>query len=130
MMFEMTCDYDCIQRGEDMHRPYIARRFRSLRAGLSLDTSALALYEDIIDLSIGDTDLVTDSRIIEAAFTDARAGYTHYGDPKGDPELIAALRAPRVGGGLRAGRYRGPFSGHCVKLPRYEPCDDGHPRSR
>ena len=74
-----------------MHRPYIARRFRSLRAGLSLDTSALALYEDIIDLSIGDTDLVTDSRIIEAAFTDARAGYTHYGDPKGDPELIAAL---------------------------------------
>ena len=91
MMFEMTCDYDCIQRGEDMYRPYIARRFRSLRAGLSLDTSALARYEDIIDLSIGDTDLVTDSRIIDTAFADAKAGYTHYGDPKGDPELIAAL---------------------------------------
>lgn len=74
-----------------MHRPYIARRFQSLRAGLSLDTSALSRYEDIIDLSIGDTDLVTDSRIIDAAFADARAGYTHYGDPKGDPELITAL---------------------------------------
>lgn len=74
-----------------MHRPYIARRFQSLHSGLSLDTAALARYEDIIDLSIGDTDLVTDSRIIDAAFSDARAGYTHYGDPKGDPELIAAL---------------------------------------
>ena len=91
MMFETTCGINRIQRGEDMHQPYIARRFLSLRAGLSLDTSALALYEDIIDLSIGDTDLVTDSRIIDAAFADARAGYTHYGDPKGDPELIAAL---------------------------------------
>lgn len=74
-----------------MHRPFIARRFQSLRAGLSLDTAALARYEDVIDLSIGDTDLITDSRIIDAAFFDARAGYTHYGDPKGDPELIAAL---------------------------------------
>lgn len=81
----------CIRKDEDMHRPYVARRFQSLRAGLSLDTSALSRYEDIIDLSIGDTDLVTDSRIIDAAFADARAGYTHYGDPKGDPELITAL---------------------------------------
>ena len=32
------------------------------------------------------------TRIIDAAFADACAGYTHYGDPKGDPELIAAIR--------------------------------------
>lgn len=74
-----------------MSRSYIAKRFQSLRAGLSLDTAALARYDDIIDLSIGDTDLVTDGRIIDAAFADARAGYTHYGSPKGDPALITAL---------------------------------------
>lgn len=67
---------------------FIAKRFRSFGGGLSLDTAALARYTDLIDLSIGDTDIVTDERIIDAAFRDAKAGYTHYGDPHGDPELI------------------------------------------
>ncbi len=67
---------------------FIAEKFRSFGGGLSLDTAALARYTDLIDLSIGDTDIVTDERIIDAAFRDAKAGYTHYGDPHGDPELI------------------------------------------
>ena len=72
-------------------RNFIAERFRSSGGpGLSLDTEALAKYDDIIDLSIGDTDFTTDSAIIDAAFRDARSGHTHYGNPKGDPELIAA----------------------------------------
>ena len=33
----------------------------------------------------------TDEAIIEKAYLDAKAGHTHYGDPKGDPELIAAV---------------------------------------
>ena len=70
---------------------YIAGRNRNLAAGLSLDTAALSKYDDIIDLSIGDVDIGTDRRIIEAAAGDAVAGYTHYGDPKGDPELIAEI---------------------------------------
>lgn len=70
---------------------YIAKRFRTGASGLSLDTEALRRYPDVIDLSIGDTDFTTDSRVIDAAFADAHAGYTHYGDPKGDPELIAAV---------------------------------------
>lgn len=70
---------------------YIARRFQNCQSGLSLDTEALRRYPDIIDLSIGDTDFTTDRRIIEAAFADACAGYTHYGDPKGDPQLIDAI---------------------------------------
>ena len=74
-----------------MKRSYIARRFQSSGAGLSLDTEALAKYKDIIDLSIGDTDFTTDESIINAAFRDAKAGHTHYGDPKGDPELIDAV---------------------------------------
>lgn len=73
-------------------KSYIAKRFQhSGAAGLMLDTAALAKYNDIIDLSIGDTDFVTDSAIIDAAFRDARAGYTHYGDPHGDKELISAI---------------------------------------
>ena len=72
---------------------YIAKRFRNAQSGLSLDTEALRRYNDIIDLSIGDTDFITDRRIIDAAYHDACAGYTHYGDPKGDPELIDAICA-------------------------------------
>ena len=75
-------------------RNFIAERFRSSGGpGLSLDTEALATYADILDLSIGDTDFTTDSAIIDAAFRDARSGHTHYGNPKGDPELIAAYCA-------------------------------------
>ena len=70
---------------------YIANRFQHAGSGLSLDTEALAKYNDIIDLSIGDTDFTTDEAIIEKAYLDAKAGHTHYGDPKGDPELISAV---------------------------------------
>ena len=75
-----------------MMRKYIAERFQHYSGGLSLDTEALKRYPDVIDLSIGDTDFTTDRRIIDAAYADACAGYTHYGDPKGDPELISAIR--------------------------------------
>ena len=51
-----------------MKHSYIAKRFQSSGAGLSLDTEALAKYKDIIDLSIGDTDFTTDESIINAAF--------------------------------------------------------------
>ena len=70
---------------------FIADRFQHMPAGLTLDTRTLSRFEDAIDLSIGDTDFITDERIIEAAFLDAKRGYTHYGDPKGDPELIDAI---------------------------------------
>lgn len=70
---------------------YIAKKYQQKSAGLALNTEALARYTDVIDLSIGDTDFTTDQRIIDAAFADASRGFTHYGDPKGDPELIAAI---------------------------------------
>ena len=72
---------------------YAADRFAGASAGLTLDADAVSRYSDLIDLSIGDTDFTTDERIIDAAMEDARAGYTHYGFPKGDPELIAAIRS-------------------------------------
>ena len=53
-------------------KSYIAKRFQNSDAGLSLDTDALARYSDIIDLSIGDTDFITDDAIIDTAFREAR----------------------------------------------------------
>ncbi len=70
---------------------FVAERYRNRSVGLTLDTQALSRYGDVINLSIGDTDFTTDTRIIDGARTDACAGYTHYGDPKGDPELIEAV---------------------------------------
>lgn len=75
-----------------MHNEFIAKRFRETSGRLTLNMEALRRFDDVIDLSIGDTDFTTDDRVIDAAFRDARAGYTHYGDPKGDPELIDAIR--------------------------------------
>lgn len=73
-------------------RNFIGKRFQvSSGPVLSLDTEALSRYDDVIDLSIGDTDFTTDSAIIDAAFRDAKRGYTHYGDPRGDKELISAV---------------------------------------
>lgn len=74
-----------------MKRNYVAKRFQSAASGLTLDTAALAKYSDVIDLSIGDTDFITDEAIIDAAFRDAKRGHTHYGDPHGDRELIDAV---------------------------------------
>ena len=70
---------------------YIAKRFQNKQTSLSLDTKALAAYPNLIDLSIGDTDFITDQRVIDAAFADASAGATRYGRPQGDPELIATI---------------------------------------
>ncbi|MDF2840962.1 MAG: aminotransferase, class, partial [Clostridia bacterium] len=44
-------------------------------------------YEDLINLSLGDPDLITNDDIINAAFRDAHNGHTKYTDSVGDPEL-------------------------------------------
>ncbi|WP_245706773.1 aminotransferase class I/II-fold pyridoxal phosphate-dependent enzyme [Austwickia chelonae] len=48
-------------------------------------------FEDIINFSLGDPELTTDPRIIDAAAADAHAGHTHYTDTYGDPELRAEI---------------------------------------
>lgn len=74
-----------------MNKRFVAERFSKPKAKLALDPEALKKYNDIIDLSIGDTDIVTDKQIIDKAYNDALAGYTRYGVPKGDPELVDAI---------------------------------------
>ena len=44
-------------------------------------------YDDCINLSLGDPDLITDELIINKAFQDAKLGHTKYTDFRGDPEL-------------------------------------------
>jgi aspartate/methionine/tyrosine aminotransferase len=49
------------------------------------------MYNDVINFSLGDPDLITDEYIINNAFADARAGHTKYTDFRGDPELIVEI---------------------------------------
>lgn len=44
-------------------------------------------FNDCINLSLGDPDLITDDLIIRKSYEDAQAGHTKYTDFRGDPEL-------------------------------------------
>lgn len=47
--------------------------------------------ENVIDLSLGDSDLTTDLEVIEKTFIDTKNGHTHYANPYGLPELRSLL---------------------------------------
>lgn len=75
-----------------MKHPYIAKRFwNEPPPFVTVDPNELASYKDLISLSIGDTDFTTDSRIIDAAFADAKAGHTRYTRPAGDMDFVNAI---------------------------------------
>ena len=74
-----------------MQHRYLAKRFWGEEAGLAMNPEKVNQYHDVVDLTIGDMDVPTDGRIIDAACRDAHKGYTRYGDPKGDPELIEEI---------------------------------------
>ncbi len=48
-------------------------------------------FDDVINLSLGDPDLITHNIIIDNAFKDARLGHTKYTDFRGDPELRSEI---------------------------------------
>lgn len=71
-----------------MKHPFIAKRYwkdQSTAMGQS-DVMAKS-FNDVINLSLGDPDLITHELIIDKAFADAKAGHTKYTDFRGDPEL-------------------------------------------
>ena len=75
-----------------MKHKFIAKRYwkdQSTAMGQS-DVMAKS-FDDVINLSLGDPDLITDDIIIEGAFKDAKAGHTKYTDFRGDPELRAEI---------------------------------------
>ena len=68
-----------------MKHRFIAKRYwkdQSTAMGKSDES-----FNDVINLSLGDPDLITDDIIIDGAFKDAKAGHTKYTDFRGDPEL-------------------------------------------
>ncbi|MBR4411362.1 MAG: pyridoxal phosphate-dependent aminotransferase [Firmicutes bacterium] len=75
-----------------MKHPYIAKRYWKDQTTAMGQSDVMAKsFNDVINLSLGDPDLITDERIIDAAFADAKRGYTKYSDFRGDPELRAEI---------------------------------------
>ena len=75
-----------------MKHRFIAKRYWKDQSTAMGQSDVLAKsFDDVIDLSLGDPDLTTDFRIIDAAFADAKKGHTKYTDFRGDPELRQAI---------------------------------------
>lgn len=75
-----------------MSKHYISKRYwqdKSTAMGKSGEMAKA--FDDVINLSLGDPDLITDERIIDAAFADAKRGHTKYTDFRGDPELRSEI---------------------------------------
>jgi len=71
-----------------MSSKYISEKFK--KENESFFAKAAELKEagkDIIDLSLGDPDLITAKNIIKKAALDAENGHTRYANPRGDLEL-------------------------------------------
>nr|WP_300095960.1 pyridoxal phosphate-dependent aminotransferase [Sedimentibacter sp.] len=71
-----------------MKHKFIAKRYWKDKSTPMGQVDELAKnYDDVINLSLGDPDLITHDIIIDNAFNDARLGHTKYTDFRGDPEL-------------------------------------------
>ena len=78
-------------------------------------------YDDVINLSLGDPDIITPLPIIEQAFEDAKAGYTKYTDCRGYKELREEIAKYYTRGVWHAGVRRGNH-GYGLRLHCYVPC--------
>ena len=75
-----------------MKHRFIAKRYWKDQSTAMGQSDVLAQsFDDVINLSLGDPDLVTHDLIIEKSYEDARAGHTKYTDFRGDPELRAEI---------------------------------------
>jgi aspartate/methionine/tyrosine aminotransferase len=75
-----------------MKNKFVAKRYwveDSTAMGKSAELSKQ--FDDLINLSLGDPDMVTPEVIIEKAFKDAKNGHTKYTDFSGDPELKSEI---------------------------------------
>ena len=75
-----------------MKQSMIAQRFQTPEENLLMDIATIAKKTpNLIDLSIGDPDLITDQSIIAAAFTDVKNGHTKYTASDGSSDFIQAV---------------------------------------
>ncbi len=71
-----------------MKHRFIAKRYwKDQQTAMGKSDEMAKSFHDVINLSLGDPDLITDDIIIDGAFADARRGHTKYTDFRGDPEL-------------------------------------------
>jgi len=71
-----------------MGHKFISKRYWTDQSTAMGAVDELAkLYDDTIDLSLGDPDIITHKSIMDKAFADGYAGHTRYTDFRGDPEL-------------------------------------------
>lgn len=74
----------------NIHR--IANQYQQLPENILMDIAILANNTpDLINLSLGDPDITTAEDIINAAFTDAKKGHTHYTASAGSDDLLRAI---------------------------------------
>lgn len=71
-----------------MKHRFIAKRYwKDKSTAMGKSDEMAKSFNDVINLSLGDPDLITHDIIIDGAFKDAKAGHTKYTDFRGDPEL-------------------------------------------
>ena len=75
-----------------MKNKFISRRYWKNNSTPMGQVDELAKnFDDVINLSLGDPDLITHAIITDNAFKDAKAGHTKYTDFRGDPELRSEI---------------------------------------
>ena len=71
-----------------MKHKFIAKRYwKDQSTAMGKSDEMAKSFDDCINLSLGDPDLITDRLIIDKSYEDARIGHTKYTDFRGDPEL-------------------------------------------
>ena len=71
-----------------MKHKFIARRYwKDQSTAMGKSDEMAKSFDDVINLSLGDPDLITHDIIIDNAFADAKKGHTKYTDFRGDPQL-------------------------------------------
>ena len=75
-----------------MKDKFVSKRYwKNQATPMGAAGEAAARFTDVIPLSLGDPDIITNDIIIERAFADAKAGHTKYTEGRGDPELRAEI---------------------------------------
>jgi len=69
------------------HRFISKRHWNTVETPMGEVNELVKKYDDLINLSLGDHDFITDKSVIDAAFEDAIKGHTKYTDSQGEPEL-------------------------------------------
>lgn len=71
-----------------MKHKFIAKRYwKDQSTAMGKSDEMAKSFDDVINLSLGDPDLITHDIIIDNAFADAKKGHTKYTDFRGDPEF-------------------------------------------